>query len=215
MTLLLKVQGLAKSYSMQLVLRDVNFSLEEGGSMSIIGPNGSGKSTLINILNLLEPPSKGTMIFKERDVLKEKNKWRIRRQMAVVFQKPVVFNTSVHKNITIGLGLRGVDKRESKEKADLVLEKFNLYKYRDNPARSLSGGEQQLLSIARAMALAPDLLILDEPTSNLDPVNSALIYEGLKEFEGALIIASPREDDELRGSWIRPYYLSCQGASDR
>jgi len=159
-----------------LVLEDVSFvaggraiidrvscELAMGPRTVILGPNGSGKSVLMRLCHGLLAPTSGRIVWRgSRDDARP-------RAQAMVFQRPVMLRRAAHANVTYGLKLAGVPKDERDERARDVLEAVGLKSVADRPARVLSGGEQQKLALARAWALDPEVLFLDEPTANLDP----------------------------------------------
>jgi molybdopterin-binding protein len=150
---------------------------------ALIGPTGAGKTTLLRLIDLLDEPSEGKILINGTDVhAAEKSKLEIRRQMAFILQKPVVFNMSVYDNIACGLRWRSIDKHRAQEKVSDILEMVGLKEYRKRNARTLSGGEMQRVAIARAIVTSPEILLLDEPSANLDPVTSAKIEELIKEI---------------------------------
>lgn len=150
------------------VLLDVKrIGLNKGEIFAVIGPNGAGKSTLLRVMALLQVPHKGEVYFKGEKVM-PKDRIRIRRKMAVVFQEPLFLDTTVLENIALGLKIRGINPHEAREKAEYWLERFKAEKLKNRWARSLSGGEAQRVSLARAFAMEPEVLFLDEPFSNLD-----------------------------------------------
>ncbi|GBE17529.1 arginine transport ATP-binding protein ArtM [archaeon BMS3Abin16] len=190
---LLSVKNLSKVYEEKYVFKDLNFEVSKGEHVAIIAPNGAGKTTLIRILNLLEPPTSGEIHFKGDNITGAAEKWRIRRRMAVVFQRPAVLNTTVYENIAAGIKIRGEKKDFIDDKINNVLKDFNISGLKDKNARRLSGGEKQLLALARAVVLEPELLLLDEPTSNMDPENSALAMKAIENTKATVIIASPTD----------------------
>ncbi len=185
------VKNLSKSFDGRSVIRGLNFSVSKGEKVTVIGPNGSGKTTLIKMISLLKPPTTGDIYFSSEKITGAVEKWRIRRRMAVVFQRPAVLNASVRENVAVGLKIRGEKRNLFNSRIESVLEGFNLWGLKDKNARMLSGGEKQLLALARAIVLEPELLLLDEPTSNLDPENTALAMEAIENTEATVIIASP------------------------
>lgn len=187
------VEDLRKTYDGKYVLDGLGFEVPSGELAAVIGPNGAGKTTLIRILNLLEVPTSGSVYFDGKSIQQVKEKWQLRRRMAVVFQRPAVFNTSVYGNVAVGLKVRGEGAID--EKVRDVLETVGLTKHAQKNARALSGGEKQLLALARAVALEPELLLLDEPTSNLDTDNTAIALDVIKNVDATVIMASPREAD--------------------
>lgn len=175
---LIEVRSLYKRYGEEDVLKDININVERGEVFTIIGPTGAGKTTLLYLLDLLEMPTSGRIYFDGIDITEPgRNRLEVRRRMAFVLQKPVVFNTSVYDNIAYGLKWRGVGKSTIHQKVNSILEMVNLSAYKNRNARTLSGGEAQRVAIARAIAIEPEVLLLDEPTANLDPISTSKIEE--------------------------------------
>ncbi len=159
-------------------LKNINIRVERGEFFALIGPTGAGKTTLLRLLDLLDVPVSGKIYFDGLDTAKSaRGRLEIRRRMAFVLQKPVVFNMSVYDNIASGLKWRGVSKSSLRQRVDDILEMVSLSAYRDRNARTLSGGEAQMVAIARAIAVEPELLLLDEPTANLDPISTSRVEE--------------------------------------
>jgi tungstate transport system ATP-binding protein len=194
---LLRTVNLLKDYKGKHVLNNLNLEAERGERLGIVGPNGSGKTTLIRILNLLESQTKGEIHLNGKALLKTRNDWSLRRRMAVVFQKPLVFNLNVDENIAMGLRVRGMKKGDIDIKVTDCLEYFGLTELRKNNARKLSGGEKQLISIARATVVEPELLLLDEPTSSLDLKNASLVKDCLENMRSTILITSPTSSIQL------------------
>jgi tungstate transport system ATP-binding protein len=154
-----------------------SLSLFAGELVALMGPNGAGKSTLLRLLNFLEPASQGEIRWKGIPIL-----WPpdvgLRRKVTTVFQDPVLLNTSVRENLAYGLRLRpAFDPRRVEE----ALERFDLRDLAEAPARQLSGGEGQRVALARALVLKPELLLLDEPTANLDPYSAGGVESIIRE----------------------------------
>jgi molybdopterin-binding protein len=163
------------------ILKKVSLRVERGEVRALIGPTGAGKTTLLRLIDLLDEPAEGKLIIDGTDVYAAgKSKLEIRRRMAFVLQKPVVFNMSVFNNITYGLKWRGMDSDRIREKVERLLDTVGLAHYRNRNARTLSGGEMQRVAIARAIATDPEILLLDEPSANLDPVSAGKIEELIK-----------------------------------
>ncbi len=142
------------------LVKDVSFSLEDGRRTVLMGPNGAGKSLLLRLCHGLIRPSAGRVTWRGDDPP---------RHQAMVFQRPVMLRRSVEANLEYPLKLRKVAKKERRERAAEMLARVGLGRFAATPARVLSGGEQQLLSLARAWITGPQVLFLDEPTANLDP----------------------------------------------
>lgn len=171
---LIVTRSLHKRYGEKEVLKDINLNVEKGEVFVLIGPTGGGKTTLLRLLDLLEAPTSGRIYFDGIDITGPgKTRLEARRRMAFVLQKPVVFNTSVYDNVACGLKWRGIDNSSIHQKVDSVLEMVGLSDYKNRNARTLSGGEAQQVAIARAMTIEPEVLLLDEPTANLDPISTS------------------------------------------
>lgn len=188
----IEVKGLCKSYGGAEILKDINLKAEPGEVLALIGPTGSGKTTLLRLIGLLEKPTIGEIIFDGLEVtgLPERKRLEIRRRMAMVFQKPVMFKTSVRENVSYGLKVRGRGDGKIDGRVKAAIESVGLSGYESRDANTLSGGEMQRIALARALVLEPDLLLLDEPTANLDPKTAASIDALISRFEGTVIMAT-------------------------
>ena len=149
-------------------LSGVSLTIAAGAPTLIIGPNGAGKSVLLRLLHGLLRPSEGRIAFSAEDAA---------QRQAMVFQRPVLLRRSVLENALYPLALAGVARGEREARARAALESVGLAAMADRPARRLSGGEQQRLALARAEALAPELLFLDEPCASLDPAATRAVEE--------------------------------------
>jgi len=168
-----------KSFGEKVVLRDLTFRVEKGEIFTLIGPSGSGKSTILRLINLLDDPSSGTVSFDGQDTaVPNREKVGMRRRMAMVFQKPMAIRGNVYDNVAIGLVFRKEKGAGIKNRVSEALALVGLSGYEERKASTLSGGELQRVAIARALVTKPEVLLLDEPTANLDPLATEKI-EGL------------------------------------
>lgn len=172
---MINISGLKKNFGDNEILKDINLSVEKGEVLAIIGPSGSGKSTLLRCLNYLETPHSGVIIIGDVkvDATKVANKeiHNLRKQSAMVFQSYNLFNNkTVLENVTEALiVVKGMKRNEAEEIAIENLKKVGLEGKISVYPKTLSGGQKQRVSIARAMALNPEVILFDEPTSALDP----------------------------------------------
>lgn len=172
----LKASGLCQSHGNRMTLRDIDLEIEQREVFVIIGPTGSGKTTLLRLLGLLDRPTAGRIVVGGHEVTdSERSRLGTRRRMATVLQKPVVFNASVYANVAYGLKIRGEKRDVRHRKVATALESVGLSSSAERNARTLSGGEIQRVALARAMVIEPELLLLDEPTANLDPVSTSTV----------------------------------------
>lgn len=166
---ILDLKGITHVYNGKKVLDVPDFSIEKGQIHGLVGPNGSGKTTLLSIMSLILRPTRGKVYFEGRPVHYDNKSLRTpQTRMTMVLQTPYLFNTSVAKNVAYGLRSRGMPKRICDTKVKEVLELVALSGMEKRRARELSGGETQLVAIARALVLDPMVLFLDEPTANVD-----------------------------------------------
>ncbi|MBL6928246.1 MAG: ATP-binding cassette domain-containing protein [Rhodospirillales bacterium] len=149
----------------------ISFALEAGPRTIVLGPNGAGKSLLLRLCHGLIKPSSGEVTWKGA------NGSDPARHQAMVFQRPVMLRRTVSANVEYALGLRGISHSDRREKIDEVLSRTGLQKFARTPARVLSFGEQQKLALARAWALNPQVLFLDEPTASLDPAGTRAVEQ--------------------------------------
>lgn len=165
------LHGVTRIYDGRAVLRVGELDVREGEVLAIVGPNGAGKSTLLRLLNFLEPWNEGRIRYFSRPI-EYPPSLAMRRQITMVFQRPLLINGSVRENLAYPLRIRGVYTRS---RVDELLERFDLQGMASESTRKLSGGEYQRVALARALAASPRVLLLDEPTANLDPHNVGLI----------------------------------------
>jgi len=192
MKTLLSLREITKKYGEITALNGVNLEILEKDLLAIIGPNGAGKTTLLKIMAGIETPTEGKIIYKGKEIID--NLDVIRQNCTMVFQKTVVFNTTVFNNVAYGLKIRGVPENEIRSMVNEALELVRLKGYEKRNARRLSGGEQQRVALARALVLRPEMLLLDEPTANLDPKTSSIVEEVInhanRELKTTIVIAT-------------------------
>jgi len=171
-TPLLETRALTFSAGGTRLLNRVDLKIRPGSRTLIMGPNGAGKSLLLRMLHGLLQPDSGTVLWQGTKLDKETC-----RAQAMVFQRPVLLRRSVFANLKFALAVHGLRGKDQADKISSALASAGLSHLAKRPARVLSGGEQQRLSLVRALACEPDLLFLDEPTANLDPASTAAIEQ--------------------------------------
>ncbi|ARS90557.1 amino acid ABC transporter ATP-binding protein [Natrarchaeobaculum aegyptiacum] len=192
----LEATDVQHAYGSDPVFDGVSLSVEPGEVLGIIGPSGVGKSTLLRLLALFDAPDEGTVRYEGEDVwqVSERQRLAYRRQIGMVFQEASLFDASVRRNVEYGLRIRKswadrlryelsslVARRNGTGDAIDALATVGLSEKADQSASSLSGGEAQRVAFARALAYDPEVLLLDEPTSDLDPRNTAVIEDAVLE----------------------------------
>ncbi len=159
------------------ILNIEELSIERGEVLAVVGPNGAGKSSLLLALAFLEPPTTGTIQF-DGQVAQNGNLLSLRRRTALVFQEATLLDTTVERNLKVALRIRGVSGRDADARVSRWLNRFGVLHLAHRQARRLSGGESQRVSLARAFALEPEILFLDEPFAAVDyPTRKALLSE--------------------------------------
>jgi ABC-type methionine transport system ATPase subunit len=181
------------------IINDVSFSLERGHVLTLVGPSGSGKSTLLRCLNRLVEPTSGTVKFDGRDV-RTLDPRELRGRVALVMQTPVLFEGTVGDNLRVRPAGAAGDFSELRLRRTLAEVGFEPDRL-DEDAATLSGGEKQRVTIARALLRDPQALLLDEPTSALDPPNAQLVMatiSRLRSSRGLSIVAVTHQPDVVR-----------------
>ncbi|BBO00118.1 amino acid ABC transporter ATP-binding protein [Sporolactobacillus terrae] len=170
---MIKAEHVYKDFGSTKVLKDVSLDINKGEVVVIIGPSGSGKSTFLRCINLLEPPTKGSVLIDDQDLvsLKQKQVTKVREKVGMVFQH---FHLFPHKTVLDNLiyapmKVKKLSKDEAVKRAEALLEKVGLLDKKNQYPNKLSGGQKQRVAIARALAMEPEYMLFDEPTSALDP----------------------------------------------
>jgi len=193
MTNIAELKHVIRTFGEIKAVNDASLEIRQGEILALLGPSGSGKTTLLKIMALLEPPTSGEVYFCSEKVI-EKNAERLRKECTMIFQKTTVFNANVFDNVAYGLRVRKAPKERIQNEVKQALKLVGLDGFENRRTRKLSGGEQQRVAIARALAINTRLLLLDEPTANLDPKNVAIIEEIIaeanREKETTVIIAT-------------------------
>jgi tungstate transport system ATP-binding protein len=196
-TPLLRLQDADVALGPATILRGITLRVDPGERLALIGANGSGKSTLLRALHGLLPPVRGTF---ERAP---------GARLAMVFQRPFLLRGSVSRNLALGLWLSGVPWREARERAPHALARVGLADIAARNARHLSAGQQQRVAIARAWSLNPDLLLLDEPTANLDPPAKREVEALMADFarDGVTMVFASHNLGQVKRLATRVAYL--------
>ncbi|MCB8944103.1 MAG: phosphate ABC transporter ATP-binding protein [Ardenticatenaceae bacterium] len=175
MTPLYTLENITQTYNGRTVLDISHLTIARGEVLAVVGPSGAGKSTLLRLLAFLEQPTNGRLTYQNRV---SDGRWpdlEMRRHISMVFQRPQLLRRSVQDNVAYGLYLRG--QQDEGERITAVLQQLGLGDLHRAAAHTLSGGEMQRVALARALVLHPEVLLLDEPTANLDPYNIKLIEQ--------------------------------------
>ena len=198
-------KDVSKHYDTHTALRKVTFFVEKGEMAFITGPSGSGKSTLLKLIYMAERPDEGNITVSdwEVDKIRESHIPALRRSIGVVFQDFMLLdNRNVFENVALALRIRGVDEKDLKPKVFEALKIVNLRHKADCYPYALSGGEQQRVSIARAIVSEPIIILADEPTGNVDPDTSAGIIRTFKDINarGATILIATHNRELFRNT---------------
>jgi len=196
-----ELRGVRHRYEGRLVLDLEHFAVPAGAMLAVVGHNGAGKSTLLRLLALLETPSEGR-VFWDGAPLPRRAPTALRRRITLVEQRPILFRGTVLENIGYGLRVRGIEATEAYQRTAAVAEQLGLLPLLERHRTELSDGEVQRVAVARALAVRPDVLLLDEPTSSADRAASGALYRALAAERAArpmtICIASHQLEDAYR-----------------
>ncbi|MFH1896436.1 MAG: ATP-binding cassette domain-containing protein [bacterium] len=199
---MLEFREITKEYGSLTALDKVSFKIAKGEFVFLVGPSGAGKSTLVKLLIRKELPSEGEVLYEDIPIcqLKEKYLPLLRQEIGVVFQDFKLLNTkTVFENVAFGLEVMGFEESAVLERVEEALKLTRLWEIRDHFPVQLSGGEAQRAAIARSVALAPKVLVADEPTGNVDPALTDSLFEIFEKInkKGITVIVATHDKDEV------------------
>ncbi len=177
-----EVTGLTVRYGTSVVLDVPALQVYTGEILPLIGPNGAGKSTLLRVLGLLQRPSSGEVRFKGSPVDFRRSTLAWRRCVVTIFQEPLLCNTTVFRNVSLGLHLRGIARKTIPGRVEAWLRRLGILQLSGRQVKTLSGGEAQRVNLARAFVLEPEALLLDEPFAALDPPTRRALVQDLHQL---------------------------------
>jgi len=197
---MVEFRDVTKGYGKIEAVSDINFHIPKGDFVSLVGPSGAGKSTLVRLLLREEMPTKGKILVAGRDITQLKNNELpyYRRKIGVVWQDfRLLPNKTVYENVAFALEVSDATRAEIEQKVPASLETVGMLGRTDNFPQELSGGEKQRVAIARALVHDPKILIADEPTGNLDPVNTWEIIELLFKInqQGTMVLLATHDKE--------------------
>lgn len=210
---MIEFANVTKEYDNQTALKDISFSVGKGEMVFITGPSGSGKTTLLKLIYLADKPDTGNISVAgwDTDQIKESSIPFLRRNIGIVFQDfRLLANKNAFENVAIALRIRGVGEKEVKTRVYESLKTVNLRHKSDSFPKSLSGGEQQRVVIARAIVSEPTVLLADEPSGNLDPETAEGIMRTFKDInaKGTTVLIATHNRELYRNSGRRVIKLN-------
>lgn len=174
---------ITRKYGSRTVLDIPLMEIEKGKIYALLGPNGAGKTTLLNILGFLEVPTTGDILYRSKTVnFSESSLQNLRREVVMIDQHPILFTGTVYKNVEFGLKIRRISQKKRGIIIEETLDLVGMSAFVQAQAHRLSGGETQRVALARALAVSPEVLLCDEPTSNLDVENQTAVINTLKQI---------------------------------
>ena len=213
---MIRAEGLSKTYRIPNrntveALKSVTVTIPTGQFVIISGPSGSGKSTLLNLLGLLDHPTSGRLLYRGEDVtdFSEEELCRIRRQrVGFIFQGfNLLPRMTAWENVAVGLLPQGIPEKERFLRASTLLDQLGLHERIFHRPEELSGGEQQRVSVARALINNPDLIIADEPTSNIDAASALKVLRALEDLreKGCTVLLATHDADQFQRTYPNKY----------
>jgi len=193
-----RLQSIRKCYGSNVALDIEELTIAEGRLYALTGANGAGKSTLLSILAFLAPPTSGEIFYAGKRVDRDHGSVEeYRRKVTLLHQSPYLFGGSVDDNVAFGLKVRGIRGEEQRRRIDEALGVVGLRGFRDRKARELSGGEAQRVAMARALALKPEVLLLDEPLANIDRETTGLLEAVIASLpaQGTTVVMTTHDPD--------------------
>ena len=193
-----RLQSIRKCYGSNVALDIEELTIAEGRLYTLTGANGAGKSTLLSILAFLFPPTSGEIFYAGKRVDRDHGSVeKYRRKVTLLHQSPYLFGGSVDDNVAFGLKVRGIRGEEQRRRIDEALDVVGLRGFRDRKARELSGGEAQRVAMARALALKPEVLLLDEPLANIDRETTGLLEAVIASLpaQGTTVVMTTHDPD--------------------
>jgi tungstate transport system ATP-binding protein len=188
------IRSLKHAYGEKVALDIPHLDVPPGQALGLVGPNGSGKTTLLAILALLLTPVSGSVLLRGGESTGSRKRWKLRRQVTLIHQKPVLFSTTVRHNVSYGLRVLGLPARDIETRVGVILDELGLTSAAEKQAQELSGGEAQRVVLARGLVLETPIVLLDEPTHSLDstfrPVLLELLRKANQSRRATIIVAT-------------------------
>ena len=182
---MIELEGVSLTYdgAARPALSAIDLTIRDGESVAVVGPSGSGKTSFVRLLNALHLPTRGRVLVDGLDTADASNLWKVRGRVGLIFQDPdnQLVSTTVEREIAFGMENLGLPSAEISSRVEAALERMDLGRLRDRAPHRLSGGEKQRVAIAAVLAMRPDYLALDEPTSLLDAAGRHEVWRVLND----------------------------------